>query len=881
MLSSGTEAELTGLKQQLTRSVQSVIRFQERLQNQSLQAEETIRQLKAEIEHLKTTRFEAKRECHNIKASLSWKITWPLRLLHYVGLGLLQKSRRWLPLSISPGQPISAPPRVDEAVKEVLSARGTVARERSSSARQLLGELGFEDILLTFEPSKESVLFVTCEIAQPNARILARRIAGALGKEYNLIALILEGGTLRNEFAGASQLVIGPLAEEQRTERFLTSLFGELEKRASLKFAVVSSIQSSVALGALWQNDIAAVQLIYEFPSDPHSQEMFRSSALFSSERIFPSQIVRDAAMAGTPDETAKPGVVLPLGVYVSKNCDGAKTEAVARDEAHSNARPMDWPKDTVIVLGAGGIHLTKGVDLFVECARRVSQMRPKQRFRFVWIDNGSEPQTNANYGAYLEDQIGCSNLRETLAILKADNHIENAYLGSDIVFESSWLNPLPFVAIEALCSGKPVICFESATGLAEHLERGSLASFGVVPLFDVDEAALRTFRLIEDRGFRLRVGEVSRQFAKTHFCLESYVKQVDTIARQCASRKEQEKVDRAVIAQSNLFDVDFFRSSLGTVNQGDPVKSYVSAFSSGIAPRKAVPGFHPGVYQERNEIGARDPLAHYLDSGRPPGPWNFEVIRPGQNLSALKPVRIGLHLHIHYQEALYEIVERLRHVRSPMDLLVSVTSPTVAEEARACLGDYPQGRVDIRVFENRGRDVGPLFSGFGKTILDRYDIIGHIHTKKSVGVYSGESFARNWVKFLYANLLADKDGMADTILQRMTMDDSIGLVFPDDPYIIGWASNLPHALDLSARMAIDKAWLPKTTFNFPIGMMFWTRTMALRPLFELGLSWDDYPAEPLACDGTLLHAIERLLPRVAEKEGFRCVVTYVPGVTR
>ena len=87
------------------------------------------------------------------------------------------------------------------------------------------------------------------------------------------------------------------------------------------------------------------------------------------------------------------------------------------------------------------------------------------------------------------------------------------------------------------------------------------------------------------------------------------------------------------------------------------------------------------------------------------------------------------------------------------MDLLVSVTNPAAGEVAKACLRDYSQGSVDVRVFDNCDRDLGPLLSGFGKTILERYDIIGHMHTKKSVGIYSGEAFVQHWVQFLYANL--------------------------------------------------------------------------------------------------------------------------------
>jgi lipopolysaccharide biosynthesis protein len=105
-------------------------------------------------------------------------------------------------------------------------------------------------------------------------------------------------------------------------------------------------------------------------------------------------------------------------------------------------------------------------------------------------------------------------------------------------------------------------------------------------------------------------------------------------------------------------------------------------------------------------------------------------------------------------------------------------------------------------------------------------------------------------------------------------------LVFPDDPHILGWGKNLPYAVSLAQRLGVSEP-LPRNTFNFPVGSMFWARTAALRPLFELGLSWDDYPEEPVPYDGSLLHAIERILPFVAESAGFRSAVTHVSGVTR
>lgn len=68
---------------------------------------------------------------------------------------------------------------------------------------------------------------------------------------------------------------------------------------------------------------------------------------------------------------------------------------------------------------------------------------------------------------------------------------------------------------------------------------------------------------------------------------------------------------------------------------------------------------------------------------------------------------------------------------------------------------------------------------------------------------------------------------------------------------------------------------------NFPVGSMFWARTDALNPLFNLNLNWEDYPEEPLPHDGSMLHAIERLLPLVIKHAGYESAVTYVEDISR
>lgn len=43
-----------------------------------------------------------------------------------------------------------------------------------------------------------------------------------------------------------------------------------------------------------------------------------------------------------------------------------------------------------------------------------------------------------------------------------------------------------------------------------------------------------------------------------------------------------------------------------------------------------------------------------------------------------------------------------------------------------------------------------------------------------------------------------------------------------------------------------------------PLGTMFWFRPRAMKLLFDRDWEYEDFPPEPNAIDGTLLHAIEK-----------------------
>ena len=115
--------------------------------------------------------------------------------------------------------------------------------------------------------------------------------------------------------------------------------------------------------------------------------------------------------------------------------------------------RPEAAGDALVIVLGAGSVHLRKGVDLFIEVAARVVSGPGGDHCRFIWLGNGYDPDGDVDYSAYLADQIQRAGLEEHLFFAGETRAIETAYREADIFLMSSRLDPMPNVAVDALAT--------------------------------------------------------------------------------------------------------------------------------------------------------------------------------------------------------------------------------------------------------------------------------------------------------------------------------------------------------------------------------------------------------------------------------------------
>lgn len=235
--------------------------------------------------------------------------------------------------------------------------------------------------------------------------------------------------------------------------------------------------------------------------------------------------------------------------------------------------------------------------------------------------------------------------------------------------------------------------------------------------------------------------------------------------------------------------------------------------------------------------------------------------------------LRIAIHLHLYHLEMLPEFAGYLNRIPLSFDLFVSVAEgcdrDATSRELRKHIAHV--AAITVEAVPNRGRDIAPLIVQFG-TRLSSYDIIGHFHTKQT----PHNKHLANW-RHDVLELLIGSDASGSQVVRIFgLLLSGAKVVYPEGQnYYIkdksGWSAN--HALAsrlLEIHTSLSIAEFPE--IDFPEGSMFWAQTRCLREFLQLPLRYEDFPEEPIPADGTLAHALERLILVFASPYPGQCV---------
>ncbi len=836
--------------------------------------------LRHQLEQAHKELASAKRSLAKIKRSFSWQATRPLRAIIILTKKLRKKKARSGKLAFDANWYLKQYP--DVAAAGVDPLRHYLDYGRHEGRFGTAPRVDAEVMDNGYDPAKQTVVVVSHEASRTGAPILALNIIEGLRTKYNVVAIVLGRGDLIDSFRSAATAIMGPVGDKYRLTPAVHPLVHRVCEIYRPRYAIVNSIESREVLTPFEQADVATVLLIHEFAAYVRPLGDLHAAITKATEVVCSAQVVWDSVVRQFPSLASRRVHIAPQGqVSIPTTQSAADAELQRITDA---LRPETALPGTVVVIGGGWVQIRKGVDLFIAVAAAVLRAASSTRFRFVWVGGGYDPINDRDYSTYLAEQIEKSGLDGDFVMLNEVSRLEPVYDEADIFLLSSRLDPFPNVAIDAMRRGMPLVCFQGASGVAEVLAQQPACRELVVPYAAIDLAAARIRELGENPAYRRQVSARVRAFAARAFDMDSYLDRLDEVGRSAAAIKRQQLEDTATIRDDSWFDAMFFSYvDRPPLPRNVAVSTFVRRHANGTLDRRPCPEFHPGIYVERHPELAKqpfvNPLAQFIREGKPRGDWCIPLIRPTNGVTPpnAKQLKVAVHLHVYYPELAGEFIRALSVNDASCDLFVSTSQAEHVPLIEDALHPYHVSRAEIRVVPNLGRDVGPLLTAFGNTIMAAYDVFGHLHTKRSLAL-GDPRIGEIWRNFCREHLLGPNHPMMDLILKSFAEDPDLGLVLPSDPYLwpVGEAKVLKCLAD---RLSLDSA-IPQQLF-YPLGTMFWARTAALAPLFELGLSWEDYPPEPLPYDGTLLHAIERLVTLVACHQGFKIAATHVPGIGR
>ncbi|GAA2242206.1 glycoside hydrolase family 99-like domain-containing protein [Herbiconiux moechotypicola] len=244
------------------------------------------------------------------------------------------------------------------------------------------------------------------------------------------------------------------------------------------------------------------------------------------------------------------------------------------------------------------------------------------------------------------------------------------------------------------------------------------------------------------------------------------------------------------------------------------------------------------------------------------PGEWKKQFL-PEPPTS-----RVAVVVHVFYTDLVEQILTSLESMPVPFDLIVTNSSGESLELDTSRLGRLD--RVHLFDIANHGRDILPLISVVNAGLLDPYEIVFKVHTKKSVWREAHTELGgsgEQWRESFFSELAGSAETF-ERILGEFASDPGLGIL-TSTGNVLGpefWGGDREIVGSLLARIQTD---FDEEALRFAAGSIYWVRGFLLQGLRSLELTAADFEEEAGQVDATTAHAVERILGIVTGIAGY------------
>lgn len=230
----------------------------------------------------------------------------------------------------------------------------------------------------------------------------------------------------------------------------------------------------------------------------------------------------------------------------------------------------------------------------------------------------------------------------------------------------------------------------------------------------------------------------------------------------------------------------------------------------------------------------------------------------------------IAIFVHLYYLDLFNYCYYYIKRIATICDVFITTSNLEIKRivEDKIKNGEIQNCRIEL--IKNQGYDIASL-TVYNRELIKKYQYFCFVHDKKSGHLYSEES-GKLWLETLWRNVLASPEYVVQ-IIDCFREHDKLGILSVPEPYwgefisIVGnaWCGSYKDVVELAQKLKLNCV-LSYDKPPITIGTAFWAKSDALKPLLEYKFSLNDFPQSGV---GAISYAIERILPYVAQSQGY------------
>jgi glycosyltransferase involved in cell wall biosynthesis len=322
----------------------------------------------------------------------------------------------------------------------------------------------------------KNILFVSHDANRAGAQILLLRFLKLLKKsqDFKFSILLKQGGIIENEFYQISETYTLNNPKSSSKNSILNNLYHRFIHKASPIDGILKTLKIQnfdlIISNTVTNGDIMPIlkQLNVPIKTYVHELEMgiqqYTTSENFeivkasSSSFIACAESVKENLIVNHNIDTT---LIEVLPSLLPESALSYKSEKSLNEKLR---KQYNIPPDAFLVGGMGTVDLRKGVDIFLQVAKK---LKNKEDIFFLWV-GGQETEID-----YKNFQIDKNRLELKNFIFQKSVENPLDYMSIfDIFFISSREDPYPLVVLEAAMLSKPIICFDKAGGAKDFVEQ-------------------------------------------------------------------------------------------------------------------------------------------------------------------------------------------------------------------------------------------------------------------------------------------------------------------------------------------------------------------------------------------------------------------------